>query len=92
MLGFLLVYLLLFVVGTLGFAICGLEPESSLSATAATLNNIGPGLGDVGAVENFTALPDGGRLLATFLMLAGRLEIFTVLALIVAGIGALRVR
>lgn len=88
-LSFLLVYMLTFALGTLGFAAFGLEPTSSVSATAATLNNIGPGLGDVGAVENFTVLPAGGRLLAAFLMLAGRLEIFTVLALVVAGIGAL---
>jgi trk/ktr system potassium uptake protein len=88
-LGFMLVYVLVFATGSLAFSVCGLEPTSSVSATAATLNNIGPGLGDVGAVENFTGLPAGGRLVATFLMLVGRLEIFTVLALIVAGVSAL---
>ena len=86
-LGFMLVYTVVFALGTAAFAVCGLEPASSFSATAATLNNIGPGLGDIGALENFAALPLGGRLVAIFLMLAGRLEIFTVLALIVAGIG-----
>ena len=91
-LGFLIVYALLFGTGTMAFAICGLDPASSISATAATLNNIGPGLGDIGAVENFAVLPLGGRLVATFLMLAGRLEIFTVLALVVAGVAAVRRR
>jgi trk system potassium uptake protein TrkH len=91
-LGFALVYVLTFGLGTIGFAICGLEPTAAFSATAATINNIGPGLGDVGAVENYTALPAGGRILATVLMLVGRLEIFTVLGLVVAALGLLRRR
>ena len=48
----------------------------------ATLNVIGPGLGDVGASENYGAVPAGGRWVLSFLMLAGRLEIFTVLVLL----------
>ena len=91
-LSFLLVYVLVFGTGTIALAICGLGFDSSLSATAATLNNIGPGLGDVGAVENYQALPAGGRLVTTGLMLAGRLEIFTVFALLAAAVGTLRRR
>jgi trk system potassium uptake protein TrkH len=84
LLNYLLVYVIVFFAGCVAFAICGLAPASSIGATAATLNNIGPGLGDVGAIENFTSLPAGGRVVATILMLAGRLEIFTVLALLTA--------
>jgi trk system potassium uptake protein TrkH len=89
LLGFLLVYSIVFSLGALAFAICGLGPASALGATAATLNNIGPGIGDVGAVENYTVLPAGGKVVAIVLMLAGRLEIFTVFALLAALVGAL---
>ena len=92
LLGYMLIYSIVFALGTVAFAVGGLGPTSSFSATAATLNNIGPGLGDVGALENFSALPDSGRIVAIVLMLAGRLEIFTVFALFAALAGAFRRR
>ena len=49
---------------------------------AATLNVIGPGLGQVGAVENFEAVNPFGRVVLTVCMLLGRPEVFTVLALL----------
>lgn len=60
----------------------GLDPVTAASSVAATLNVIGPGLGEVGAAENFTAVPEGGRWVLSALMLIGRLEIFTVLVLL----------
>jgi trk system potassium uptake protein TrkH len=57
---------------------------TAISGTSATLNVIGPGLGDVGAVDNFTAIPAGGRAVSILLMLIGRLEVFTVVALLAA--------
>ena len=45
------------------------------------IGNIGPGLGDIGPSSNWNNLPDIGKLVATFLMLLGRLEIFTVMLL-----------
>ena len=89
LLGYLLIYVLVFAAGCMAFAISGLAPASSVSATAAMLNNIGPGLGDVGAIENFSAVSPGGRVVATLLMLTGRLEIFTVFALLAAAVGAM---
>lgn len=89
LLGYLLVYVIVFAAGCLAFALSGLGPASSVSGTAATLNNIGPGLGDVGALENFSAMSPGARVVATVLMLAGRLEIFTVFALLAAAVGAI---
>jgi trk system potassium uptake protein TrkH len=53
----------------------------SASAIAATLNNIGPGLGIVGATENYTHFTPAAKLLFTFLMMVGRLEIFAILVL-----------
>jgi trk system potassium uptake protein len=87
---FFLVYSLIFVTGVLAFAACDVDPVTAISATAATLNVIGPGLGEIGATESYQAIPDFGRAVAIVLMLAGRLEIFTVIALLAAAVSALR--
>lgn len=55
------------------------------SAVAATINGVGPGLGVVGATENYGKFTWASKLLYTFLMILGRLEIFVVLALFVPG-------
>lgn len=55
---------------------------SASTAVAATLNVIGPGLGQVGASENFEAVNSFGRVVLTGCMLLGRLEIFTALVLL----------
>ena len=79
---FFALYLTVFLVGTLVMAGFGLEPLTAAASVVATLNVIGPGLGDVGASENYTAVPEGGRWVLSALMLIGRLEIFTVLVLL----------
>ncbi len=82
-LGLFSAWILTFVVATFLVAI---QPDlsliSSLSAVAATLNVIGPGLDQVGATENFRAVNDFGLTVLTACMLLGRLEILTVLALL----------
>jgi trk system potassium uptake protein len=55
---------------------------SAATAVATTLNVVGPGLGQVGASENFEAVNSFGRVVLTVCMLLGRLEIFTALALL----------
>ncbi len=55
---------------------------SSVTAVAATLNVVGPGLGQVGATESYEIVIPFGRVMLTVCMLLGRLEIFTVLALL----------
>ncbi len=91
-LAFFTIYVLIFALGVIVFTASGLGEVSAIGGVAATLNGVGPGLGEVGGLENFSALADGGLVMAIFLMLAGRLEIFTVVALIVAGARALRGR
>ncbi|MFH0875017.1 MAG: potassium transporter TrkG, partial [archaeon] len=54
---------------------------SSMSAAAATLGNVGPGLGLVGAVETYAFLPAAAKVILSLLMLIGRLEIVTVILL-----------
>lgn len=81
-LGFFILYLLSFIAGTLGFAMMGFDFESSVGVAASSLGNVGPALGVFGPVENYAALPQGGLWWAAFLMLLGRLELFTVLILL----------
>jgi trk system potassium uptake protein len=80
--GFFAVYILITAGGTLVMAALGLDPLSAASSVIATLNIIGPGVGDVGATESFAVVPDAGRWFLSVLMLVGRLEVFTVLVLL----------
>ena len=80
--GFIILYILLFVAGVMCMAGMGLDLDTSIGSVAATLGNVGPGLGTVGAVDNYSAVPILGKWVLSFMMLAGRLEIFTVLVLL----------
>jgi trk system potassium uptake protein TrkH len=79
--GFTLLYLSIFVVSTLVIAALGLSPLSSFTAVATCVFNVGPGLGSVGPTQNFLAVPIVGKWILMFCMLVGRLEIYTVLVL-----------
>jgi trk system potassium uptake protein TrkH len=81
-LGFFYIYVTVAIVGTMAMLVSGLDLLSAFSSVSATLNVIGPGIGDVGATDNYADVSDGGRVILTLLMLAGRLEIFTVLVLL----------
>ena len=80
-LAFIVFYLMVFMIGSIIMAGLGLDMESAMGSVAASLGNIGPGLGSVGPVENFSHIPSVGKWLLSFLMLLGRLELFTVLIL-----------
>jgi trk system potassium uptake protein TrkH len=80
-LAFFLIYILIFVFGALFMSMLGLEFESAIGSVAATLGNIGPGIGLVGPVGNYADIPLTGKWFLSFLMLLGRLELFTVLVL-----------
>jgi trk system potassium uptake protein TrkH len=80
-LAFFILYMLSFIIGSLGFAMMGLDFKSAIGLAASTLGNVGPALGDFGPVNNYALLPDLGKWWASFLMLIGRLELFTVLIL-----------
>lgn len=78
---FVLIYLLIFLSSSIVMACFGLDFKSSIGSVIATLGNIGPGIGEVGPMGNFADIPAGGKWFLAFLMLVGRLELFTVLAL-----------
>ncbi len=80
-LAFIVFYLSIFIIGTLIMAAMGLDLESSMGSVIATLGNIGPAIGDVGPAENFYNIPAAGKWFLSFLMLVGRLELFTVIIL-----------
>lgn len=80
-LGFFILYMLSFIVGTLVFSWLGLDFQTALGGAASTLGNVGPALGDLGPVNNYSNLPDAAKWWSSFLMLIGRLELFTVLIL-----------
>ena len=82
-LGFLALYIGLFAVSSVILAGMGVDLVTSLSAVAATLGNIGPGLGIVGPTENFAGIPYWGKWLLIWCMLLGRLEIYTIIILLV---------
>lgn len=81
-LAFMILYVGLFGVGTLLMAATELSFASAAGAAGTAISNIGPGLDEVGPVENFSSLPPWGKLVMVVLMLVGRLEIYTVLLLL----------
>ncbi len=78
---FFLFYVLTFFAGTFIMTLMGLSFDTAIGATIATLGNIGPGIGGVGPIENYAFLPGAAKWLSSFLMLLGRLELFTVIIL-----------
>lgn len=80
-LAFIIIYFLIFSLGSIIMAWVGLDFESALGSVATSLGNVGPGIGSVGPVSNFAHIPDVGKWVLTLMMLLGRLELFTVLIL-----------
>jgi trk system potassium uptake protein TrkH len=78
--GFFSVYIIVFGVMLLAMMATGLDQVTAFSAVAATLNNLGPGLGEV--ASGFMSLSDTAKWISIIGMLLGRLEIFTLLVLI----------
>ena len=77
--GFFAAYVALFVLMMLLLLLSGRDQVTAFSAVAATINNLGPGLGEVSA--NYASIPAFDKYVLCFSMLLGRLEIFTLLVL-----------
>ena len=78
---FFALHMFLFVLGTLLISLDGFDLITSSSAAAATLGNIGPGFAAVGPIHTFSKFSHFSKILMSILMLLGRLELFTVIAL-----------
>jgi len=81
--GFLALYMGIYILSSILIAAMGVDMMTAFGAVAACLGNIGPGFGDVGPAENFALLPIMGKWLLAWCMLVGRLEIYTVIILFV---------
>lgn len=78
---FVVIYLLVFVSGTLILSVLGMDIITSFTASIATLGNIGPGLNVVGPMGSFDPIPPLGKLVLIANMWIGRLEVYTVILL-----------
>ncbi len=78
---FFILYLIIFSFGALIFGILGLDYITAIGTSASSLGNVGPAFGKLSPVNNYNSLPDIGKWWSAFLMLLGRLELFTVMIL-----------
>jgi len=81
-LSFFILYMFIYIIGTVIFTLLGLDITSAFGAAASSLGNIGPAIGSVSPVDNFAHLSTGAKWFCSFLMLIGRLELFTVLIIL----------
>lgn len=79
---FFVLYILLFVIGTILISLEGIGIESSASAVAAMIGNVGPGFGFVGPSCTYSGFSNISKIILSILMLLGRLELFTIIALV----------
>ncbi len=80
---FFILYIMIFTISALILALSGYDVLTSISAVAACLGNVGPGMGLAGASETYSFFPDYIKVLLALNMWIGRLEIYTVLALFI---------
>jgi trk system potassium uptake protein TrkH len=78
---FIMLYLFVFSLGTVIITLVGSDPVTSASSVATCLAGIGPGLGTVGPMSNYSAMPVISKIILSIVMIIGRLEIIPVLAL-----------
>lgn len=81
LLAFTILYVLVFVVSILVMTALNMDFMTAMGAVATCLNNVGPGVGAVGPAFSFSQSHDLGKVFLSFVMLLGRLELFTVLIL-----------
>ncbi len=84
-LAFFVFYMLIFAFGSFIMSLTNLDFQTSIGAVASCLGNIGPGLGKVGPMDNYATISIFGKWFLSFMMLLGRLELFTILILFSPG-------
>ena len=78
-LAFFMLYLILFIIGAAVLSTQGLDFISSIGGSAASIGNVGPALGSIGPAFNYEQITGFAKIWCSFLMLVGRLELFTIL-------------
>jgi len=84
-LAFAFAYIALIFVSCMVLMIDGMGFEETIGATISSIGNVGPGLGSLGPVGNYADVPAVSKWFLSFLMMVGRLEIFTVLTILLPG-------
>ncbi|WP_190811424.1 TrkH family potassium uptake protein [Flagellimonas sp. S3867] len=79
---FFVLYMLFFIIGSLVLGFLGLDFVSAIGGSASSLGNVGPAFGSLNPMSNYNSLPNAGKWWCGFLMLLGRLELFTVLIIL----------
>ncbi len=80
---FIVLYIIIVFLSSVVLAGFGVDSTTALSASAATMGNVGPGFGEVGSMGNYSTIPDAGKWILTANMLLGRLEIYGFISLFV---------
>jgi trk system potassium uptake protein TrkH len=75
---FFFLNMLIVAIGSLYMSLLGLPFQSAVTAVITTLNNVGPGLEHLGAIESFAIVPDHGKIFLSLCMALGRLELFSI--------------
>lgn len=78
---FISIFVIITIVSTIVMMICGLSPSEAFGCSLTSISNVGPGIGAQGPSGTFAMLPDFAKWYLSFLMLIGRLELFTILIL-----------
>lgn len=79
---FIMLYILIVCIGSVVYALCGMDFQTGMSASIACMGNVGPGFGEVGSMGNYAGLSDFLKYFSIVLMLLGRLEIYPILIVI----------
>jgi trk system potassium uptake protein TrkH len=79
---FILLFVLTVLLGSILLTLLGTDMQTAFSATMTAVANVGPGLGSVGPVENFSSIPALGKIFLSLCMILGRLEFYTLLILL----------
>jgi trk system potassium uptake protein TrkH len=80
-LGFFFMYMIIFIGAVLAVSLDNLDWATTITSVAATLGNVGPGFGIVGATGNYSSLSDFSKIVLSMCMIIGRLEIYPILLL-----------
>jgi trk system potassium uptake protein TrkH len=80
-LAFFVLFIITIFITALCLALTGHNLETSLSAALSCVGNVGPAFAEVGPTDNFAVITDVGKWILVIAMLAGRLELFTILLL-----------
>ncbi len=81
--GFVFLFLVMCSIATIGMTLCGVDLVTAFTTVLSAAGNVGPALGEAGPAENYSNIPTTGKWILVFCMLAGRLEVYTVLILFV---------